>query len=287
MRPKSTLLVALSAATTILAAVVVYASRVSEGDAPAWLSTWAVAQRATLAVALLVLTVVAAGIDVTRAVVADRLENKEVLRQLLNEFSARNFPDRRARRNRLTLLRATKGWRAWARALWRLPLFGTRHKWRAWRRISFRSTYLVVYLRATDARSPKSATALQVSDQELLCEGMAGRVWEEGYCFRGELPKLRAEDVRKVTDLSKLPHDDPIREYAEATNVRDIVLLHSFDNFGRHFMGTVIRRADATPWGILLLDSEDDTCPFLPEGTGGQFGDRFQELALALGKFVG
>lgn len=286
MRSKSKALLTLSTATSVFAALGYYATRAKEGDPPTWLSGWALSHRPTLAQWLLGLTLLTAITEWIRAIWTDRLENRRVLQRLLDDFSAREFP-LRSRKNRLTLFKAMVGWRAFLIAVRRLPLLRKPHKWKALRRIRFGDTYLVVFLRASDARSPKSAVALRVSDQAASCEGMAGLAWEENFCFKGNLAKPNPDDVHRLRTWDSVPATDPIRQYAEETNVKDIVLLASVDNFAGHFMGTLIRRADGKPWGVLLLDSEDEACPFTTNTTGGAFGQRFNALAGLLGKFVG
>lgn len=270
--------------TSVVAAVAYYAIRTRPGDEPGWLSSWAISQRPLLTASLLVLTIAGAATEWIRALLSDDIENTRVLQRLLDDFSTREFP-LRGRQNRLTLFRALPGWRAWWVGLRRLPIFAKGHKWAALRRLRFQDVYLVVHLRASDSRSRKSAVALHISDQAEGCEGMAGLAWEENHCFKGNLNKLNPKDVRAIETLDALPIGHPIREYAEQTNVRDITLLRSVDNFARHFMGTIIRKSDGTPWGVLLLDSEDDRCPFT--ATGGSFAERFNDLAGLLGKFVG
>jgi hypothetical protein len=286
VRSKARALVTLSTATSVLAALGYYATRAKQGDSPIWLSSWAVTHRPTLAEWLLGLTVLSAITEWIRAIWMERLENKRVLQRLLDDFSTRQFR-LRSRKNRLTLFRAVPGWRAYLLALRRLPLLGKRHKWKALWRTKFGDTYLVVFLRASDSRSPKSAVALRVSDHAASCVGMAGLAWEENFCFKGNLVKPNPDEVRRLRNWDSVPATHPIRQYAEETNVKDIVLLASVDNFARHFMGTLIRRADGKPWGVLLLDSEDEACPFTTNTTGGAFGQRFNALAGLLGKFVG
>lgn len=279
-------LVTLATVTTITAAFVAYASGVRRNDEPLWLSVWADTHRPLLALLLLGCSALAAIAEWIRAFTATKQENRATLQRVLNDFAAREFPEK-GRKNRITLFKAVSGWSALLHAIRRTSVFAGRHKWKSVRRIRLRGTYLIVFLRSVDARSQKSGTVLRVADEPQHCEGVGGRVWEENFYFLGNLPEITVDAVRSATKLLEdLPVAHLVRRYAEATNIRDLTLLRSMDTFARHFMGSLIRRSDGTVWGVLLLDSEDRNCPFPTNSTGGKFGDRFKDLARLLGKIV-
>lgn len=137
------------------------------------------------------------------------------------------------------------------------------------------------------ARNAKSATALRVSDDPAECEGMAGLVYEEGFCIASNLPRISKADVAPVCDLRELPASHPVRRYAEATRISDLTLLKAFENFGSHYMGVLIRKNNGTPWGVLLLDSEEERCPFPQNGDGAHTRERLESYARMMSKLVG
>ena len=262
-----------------------YALKVDATNWPAWLSSWFVSHRPGLSLALLGLSVAGTLVELGRSYIERRHGYKPALQRLLDDFAAREFKGR-AKKNRLTLFKATSGLRLFLYGLARLPLFEKSHKWAALRRLRPRRRYLGVYVRASEARNRRSTTALRVSDTAAECEGMAGSVWEEGACLLANLPKIDPREVRSITALDTLPEHHPIRVYARGTNIRELVLLQSMEHYARHFLGCLIRRQDGTPWGVLLLDSEEETCPFPDDGTGGDFGQRFFMLAAVFGKLI-
>jgi hypothetical protein len=288
----------LSALTAIVAALVSYGARTSATGKYRAIAAFAVANREDLILALLMLTVLGTVVDTARALTAQGVEDTRTLQRLLDNFSSREFPDNQ-KQNRLSLMKAVSGWKALWCVAKRLPLGAGRYKWIAAMRIRPNRNYLLIHTRSSVARSRNSATVLRIADQPHDCEGIAGKVWEEGAYYVGGLPKITAKQVRHMRDLKQLLASDPVRRYAEATNISNTRFLQSMDNFAVHFMGSVIRRDDGTNWGVLLLDSEDDACPFSLQadqpsakrkrGTfkgAGKFGVRFSELAVTLGKVV-
>jgi hypothetical protein len=285
MRPRTSWLVALSTITSFVAALVVYASKVSAADWPQWLSEWFISHRPLLALGLLCLSILGTLVEAVRWYIEKRHGAKGALQRLLDAFANSEFKGR-AKKNRLTLFKTTSGFRVFSYGLIRLPLLDQVHKWRALKRLRPRWKYLGVYLRASEARNRKSTTALRVSDSADHCEGMAGLVWEEGACMLANLPRISAARVRDVAKFDSLEASDPIRIYAESTNIRDLVLLQSMEHYARHFMGYLIRRQDGTPWGVLLLDSEEDVCPFPTDAAGGVFGQKLAMLAQVFGILI-
>jgi hypothetical protein len=288
------MLIGLSALTSVFAAAVAYATKVKEGDTPSWLVAFALSKRESLAAGLLGLSVLGTMVESARAYISERHMSKGVLQKLLEDLAKTLFGEN-AKRNRLTLFKKTRGWRVFVWALIKLPWFGKRHKWRALFRLKWRDDYLGVYLRPSSVRNKNSLTAFRISDQARYCEGVAGLVWEENFVMIAGLQKVDPESTRKIKGLADLPATDPIAQYARSTNVSDPILLKSIENPARHFFGTIIRLGDGRPWGVLLLDSEEDDCPF-PFGTGkgsknkrraGNFGKTFFTYADLLGKVIG
>ena len=275
----------LAALTTLASAVVVYATRVRKDDQPPWLSGWALAHRADLALGLLAIAFLACATDVWRLYVEVRHPAKEVLRKMVEDYASAMF-HHDGRRNRVTLFKSTNGWRAFIFGMLKWSALENPYKRRALARIIWRKTYVGVYVRPAAARHSRSATVFRVSDNAPECEGMAGLVWERGYVLLAHLPKIDRDEVRNLTaeSFAKLRSDHPIRQYASSTGIRDLRLLKSMDHFARHFLGTVIRRADGTNWGVLLLDSEADDCPFPLDG--GHFQQRFDDRARLIGAII-
>ena len=284
MRRKHVLLISLSTVTAIVSSLVAYSTKLQPTDEPQWFSSWVYGKRATLAFALLALSWLGAIVEWVRAYLAERHHDKAVLQRIVDDFARTQFKSR-VRKNRLTVFKVTSGFRCFGYSMVRLPLLEKGYKWRAASRLKFRSNYLGIYLRASETRNVKSTTALRISDNPDECEGMAGLVWEETSCILPNLPKIDPADVRRVSSLDALPFDHPIRQYARATNIRDIVLLQSMENLARHFMGYIIRRSDGTPWGVILLDSEEEHCPFETPG-GAPFAEKLSDCARVLGKVV-
>lgn len=76
--------------------------------------------------------------------------------KVLADFSKALSKDR-MKWNRLTLFKATNGWKQLLWSAVTLPLLDKSHKWRAWRRIKARGKYLGVYLRPSEVRNVRSA----------------------------------------------------------------------------------------------------------------------------------
>jgi hypothetical protein len=278
----------ISTACALLAAAVAYSSRLNVGDEPAWLVNWALEHKSALAIWLFALSSLVAIVDWFRNYLERRHQSKQILDKVLNELSKTLFPGS-ARSNRVSLLNQTKGWRIFLWGLVRLPLFSSGRKWRALWRLKWRSRYLGVYLRPTDSRGPKSTSAFRVSDISSECEGVAGLVWDcAGQKMLMNLPEVDVQAIRAMQSSQELQQNQSVREYAATTNVDDIRLLKACDHFARHFYGTLIRKSDGSPWGVLLLDSIDVKCPFEVNGNPSDvFMQRFNDYARVIGKIVG
>lgn len=278
----------------LTAAFATYARNVEATDRPAWLATRAVVVKDH---ALLLGLAAAAGIIVVQflAVWIGHYTVRRAALQRIADTLASQLPGR-AKVNRVTIFRVASGYRAVLVCLWRL-------RWRYWLeprkrrlkrlwRMPWAAEYLVPYVRSSGARNPNSASAFRVSDREHECEGVAGLAWEEGFLVRPNLPPITHDDVRKVESwdsLQKRRANDPVKRYATLTGMRSLEHLQAFSQYGRHFMGTVIMSpADKSkPWGVLLLDSEQASCPFDgTDPTGGCFGQQFKSTSEILGGLV-
>lgn len=274
----------LSSIVGIAVALATYATRVKLGDEPMWLSAWAVSQRQQIVLVVLGCAVFQIVNDAWRWYAGARHPAKETLQKLVDEFSKTHFKER-TKKNRVTLFRATQGWRVVLYGLSKLSVRNQGHKWRALLSVTWNELYLGVYVRPASVRNSKSASALKVSDHSSECEGVAGLIWEEGGTV--ELLNLPPVDVARLKSTHKiedLEEEDPIRIYCAQTNIRRISLAKSFDHFGRHFLGTVIRRSNGTLWGVLLIDSEEAEFGFASEGS--DLKTRLDDFARVIGKIV-
>jgi hypothetical protein len=265
-------------------ALATYATRIKTGDEPLWFTNWAIAHRQHIALVVLACALVQILNDAWRWYTGARHPAKETLQKLVEDFSKTHFKER-TKKNRVTLFRATQGWRVFFYGVAKLSLRKQAHKWHALWSVKWNETYLGVYVRPASVRNSKSASALKVSDHPSECEGVAGLIWEEGGTV--ELLHLPAVDIARLRSTHKiesLPDDDPLRVYCNQTNIRSIDLARSFDHFGRHFLGTVIRRSDGTQWGVLLIDSEDSECTFASEDSDLKM--RLDDFARVVGKIV-
>jgi len=283
---RSRFIAGLSFLATVLGAAVAYAVRVKQGDSPAWAVNIAIDHRAALALWLLAVTFMVAALDFTRAYFDARHQTRFVLDRILGELSKTLFPQG-GRHNRITLFNCTSGWRVLAWGLVRVP-FGKRHKWRALSRLTWSGRYLGVYLRPTDSRGRKSTAAFRVSDESSECEGVAGRIWDlAGQWMIYDLPKIESRDLRKIASQQELEANPLVRDYAAKTNMLNFHTLDVCDHFAKHFYGTLIRKSDGSAWGVLLLDSFEDLCPFIDNGRPSlSFVQRFNDYALIIGKIV-
>lgn len=288
MKRKGKLLVTLSSLTTLFAGLVAYAAKVQASDEPAWLSGWAIEKRSFLSVVLLCLTGLGTGVEWLRSIRSSAAAEQEVVQRLLNEFARRQFGDD-ARKHRVTLFRVAPGWRVKFITLFRFPWWPLdRHKAAAWWRIDPRLQYLYAYLRCEGVRNARSSAAFLVHDNAQRCEGMAGRVWDEGRCQISQLPKFdpgELRNIKTVADLDLHPRAADIRKYMKETNMQDPKLLASLQHYAQHFYGLVVKGNTNVPWGVLLLDSEADRCPFGSRATG-QFQKDYQTFAVMLGKIL-
>ncbi|MFC4309097.1 hypothetical protein ACFPN2_08405 [Steroidobacter flavus] len=262
----------------------------TDSDVP-WLASLLLGQKGVLATSVFTLSLCSVGLDGLRNYLGARHDTKNVVEKLLNSYAKTLFADR-AMSNRLTLFKYSRGWRVFLWALIKLKFFPLREQWPRIREvlgIKWTAYYLGVYLRPKNSWNRVSTAAFRVSnDAPDLCEGIVGRIWRENGLV--EVTGLDHVDralilaVKGVT-IESLPVADPVRRYAEATGVKSVQSLLARTHLARHFVGTVIENAGGERWGVLLLDSGDDECPAIGDGTS-EFQQRFRDCALILGKVV-
>jgi hypothetical protein len=270
-------LAGLSFLATILAGFMTYALRLSPGDDPQWF----------VALVLLGVTSLITVCDLVRAYFSDRHQAKKFLGGMLNDLSKVLFAAN-ARNNRITLFKLTGGWRTLFWSIVKLP-FSKSHKWRALLRLSLiRGKYVGVYLRSQDSRGKNSVAAFRVSDDPKECEGVAGLIWDKaGQVMIPDLPLLDRDAIRALPDSPELGQNSPIKQYVSSTNISDFRILKACDSLARHFYGTLIRKPDGTPWGVLLLDSTEEQCPFIVNGIPSpEFVQRFNDYTRLIGMAV-
>lgn len=279
--------IGLSAVGTIMAAVASYASRAARGDKPTWLVDWAIANRGTLSVIVLCIAALGTAWEVLRHYLEKRDPHRKVLYVLVADLSKHLFPGG-ARDNRITLLKVGSGWGVMFRGLLNIVTFRLKeHKRKALWRIQLRDKYARSYLRPADCRSPISHASFRVSDHSHECEGVVGLVWDRGQVMLFDLPRVDRAAVQPLKTQAELDAKADLMEYATTTKVSDLRLLKSCNNYARHFFGVVIKRNDGSQWGVLLLDSIADDCPFIENSVpSARFTDCFSDYARLMGRIV-
>ena len=277
----------MSSVAALLAGTIVYIDDLDSASDPPWLIDFAAKHKSKIALGLFVLTLLLTAADWLRSYVEGRHESKRVLAKILNELSGSLFPNG-ARRNRITLFSQSSGWRLFFYGLLRNPLWGKPHKWKALFRLKWREDYLGVYLRPMDSKGRKSTAAFQVSDDSQECEGVAGRIWDiAGQWMVTDLPRVETRAIRRIASQSELESNAAVKAYASKTNMLSYRGFDACDHFATHYYGTLIRRSDGTSWGVLLLDSFVEECPFTMDGEPSpSFVQRFNDFATIIGKIV-
>lgn len=220
---------------------------------------------------------------------------QDTIRSLLDVLSGQCLGQKR--RNRITLFKRTKGCVVFMICLWRL-------RWMPWRkskRAKFKSLlridptgdYLYAYVRSTDAKGPRSTAFFQISDTGgMVSEGYAGHVWEWEFAFIPSLPKLTDAEQAKLKELTleeilALNPSTKLNQYVRGARIPDTERMRAMGSYPRHFMGHMIYvvGSKSRRWGVLLLDSEEDSCPFSPvdANNAGPMGDMFKAQAESIG----
>jgi hypothetical protein len=277
-----------SALAAVLAGTIAYFDDLDNKTDPPWLVQHAITYKSKIALALFVLTVILTVCDFLRDYIESRNSEEKVVAKILDDLSKTLFPQG-GRQNRITLFKRTEGWRTFCWGLIRLPIFKRTHKWRALWRTKWRDSYLSVYMRPMDTKGRRSTAAFRVSDESQECEGIAGQIWDDaGQKIVIDLPRMDQNAIRRIRSQSELDADPTIKAYASSINMLNYKSLDACDHFARHFFGTLIRKSDGEPWGVLLLDSFEDKCPFTIDGKPAEtFVQRFNDYAKLIGKIVG
>ncbi len=185
------------------------------------------------------------------------------------------------KRNRCTLFRAVFGWEAFLRLLWRslwhhddkLPVLADVFRILPWGR------YLIVYARPAGAPNERSCACFRVyRTRQNASEGVAGRIWDLDAFTVMDVPEIPAGKLRNCKDLDDYAQHDPLRQFAEMTNIRVARQIRARTRAARHFHGTVISSADGSrKWGVLLVDSFQVKSPFPSGKRNGDKGTTFRE----------
>jgi hypothetical protein len=193
-----------------------------------------------------------------------------------------------AKAHRLTLFKAVSGFRAYATARWRLWRQDGGAKERkarldVIRRIRWRGRYLYVYARSSKSYNKRSCAAWRIYEHKEGSEGIAGKAWEaDAVVTVRDLPKIDPESIPMGMTLEQT--DERIRQYAESGNV-NLEHMRAMQRVPRHLMGTVIEDSNGETWGVLLVDSTHDQCPF-PKGGQKKFEKAFRTYAKMLSLLI-
>jgi hypothetical protein len=128
-------------------------------------------------------------------------------------------------------------------------------------------SYLHVYIR--EGSFAKSFTMFRVEeDNAVNCEGVVGRIrFEKGdsVLYSG-LPDVSSILLSKI-DLSNSRNKESkvVKEYMERGFIKNLDSLRAIHFRARHFLGSVIYKEGGLSWGVLLVDSNDEVCPFTEE----------------------
>lgn len=217
-----------------------------------------------------------------------------IVERILDGMVKNHFNDK-PQVNRLTLFRTMSGWRLMPIAFIRLFIHEDRggKRWRSIFQTLLRNpghTYVFPYIRAKHARHRHSCIPLRVSEEDYeLCEGVAGHVWAHGWLVLSPsvTGTLNAGGTKRGFGWYK--DDAKARLYAEATFIKDPKILDGMSHPANHFVGVAIQRHEGHGvWGVLLLDSIEQKCPFPKEGTKGyrSFRSHFEEDAKTLSRIL-
>lgn len=232
--------------------------------------------------------------QITQAVIGPYRYRKTTVQDIVDGLP--NVLSGQARRNRITIFRRVKGWKALAIGVWRLRYRPWREpkqaKFRALCSLSLAGDYLFPYVRSSEGRNERCVAVFQVGELERDCHGMAGRTWEEGFMIRAELPKLKdsyRDDAAtlNIEEVRNRHPNDPLRKYVTETWIVTTEQMQALQTFARHFMGQAIYTGGKRPWGVILLDSDEEECPFdAASQDGGTFGEVLRTHGTTLGHIL-
>lgn len=229
---------------------------------------------------IFVLAVVAAVLSLLGYVVGESRYRKTLVAEQLEECAA-HFPINKTA-HRFTVFRKVSGWHVMAAVLYRNIFYRQDHLRSDWRKrmrgmwINPLYHYLLPYVRPRNSVNAVSCSAFRISDRPTLCEGIAGQVWTQDVLIKSTTVSFRAGALRDIKELNEYPPTDPIRIYADETNIRDAWRLRAMERYARHFYGCVIQGTDGEKIGVILMDSTQITSPF-PTGKRVKSLDRKME----------
>ncbi len=283
-----------SAIAAFVSGISVLALNVSPQTQPSWLRAaglWYQPYAFVVAVGVLAVLLVA---QVAQAALGGPSFRKKTIQGVLDVLAAECGG--RAKVNRVTLFKRVSGFTAFWVGIWRLRwrywLPEKRRRLKALWRIEWAADYLYVYVRSSSAKGRRSTAAFRVSDREHECEGVAGQVWEWDSYFLPNLPRIRDTHraiirAKTLDGILQRNANDRLRQYVEATRIKSTEQLRATETFSRHFMGQTVHTPKKPEWGVLLLDSSEDECPFPHnEDQGGQLGRIFRTHGDALGHVI-
>lgn len=261
-------------------------------DVPTGSAVWieiASAARSRSADAIFWATVAVIVVGVIKESITVYQWRKDRVQRVLGKV-VKHLLDNDVRENRCTLFQAVSGWRAFVQLSWR-ALFYQDVKWPIFRelfRIKPWGKYLIVYARPAGAPNDRSCALFRVYRTKTTGnEGVAGKVWEsDEYTLRGVTPVPQGK-LSNCRPLNEYSEHDPVRRFAEETNMQRASQLRARERAARHYHGTVITTSDGSrKWGVLLIDSFNAECPFPVRQNrsdrGAMFLERFRGYAETL-----
>jgi hypothetical protein len=160
-----------------------------------------------------------------------------------------------------------------------------RRKWKVIKSLPWRGKYLYVYVRAAKSHNKRSCTLWRIYESRVGSEGIAGKAWDaDAVVTVRDLPGI---DLQHLADIDSLEvADAAVRVYASSANI-DLAHMRAMQRIPRHLVGTIIEDSRGSPFGVLLVDSTDPTCPF-PQNVpkARQFEREFRTYAQLLSLLV-
>jgi hypothetical protein len=209
---------------------------------------------------------------------------KDVHTRFLDQILLELF-DNNGLENRVTLFKAVRGFQAIPSFLYRWVFFAEdRFRLLGMLPLNPFGSYLIVYARCAKSANPRSCSMFRVYSQSPeRCEGFAGLVWSTDFAVTRNLPNVK-ERLRKlkrkgdIKDVTKPGH--ALRRYAVESNLTTCAKLRAVNRFAQHFFGTALWTGGGKKWGVLVVDSTANLCPF-PE-TDLMMADELKSYAKSL-----
>jgi hypothetical protein len=146
-----------------------------------------------------------------------------------------------------------------------------------------RGRYLIVDTRV-GLECPKSTTMFRVeANIEKKCEGVVGFIrYSKSLAVITDLPDLSAIDFDKVdVKNGRTGLDHKVRSYMARGYIRNFETMKKIHRHARHFCGTIIQNREGKIWGVLLVDSTDETSSYSKAKK-----ERFESFAITLGDIL-